>query len=148
MCCKCPPRTNGESSQNGVKNTVCAARLLTVINLLIPSIQGPIISTSVFGQRIIIINSSELAIDMLNKKSAIYSDRPVLQMGGELVGWKDTLILLRYGKRFRDSRRMSHKLFGSHSTMKQFLPMLEQETRKSLGRLMRKPEGFAEVARK
>ncbi len=29
---------------------------------------------------------------MLEKKSVIYSDRPVLQMGGELVGWKRTLV--------------------------------------------------------
>jgi hypothetical protein len=81
-----------------------------------------------------------MAGDMLDKKSSIYSDRPVLQMGGELVGWKNALVLTPYGERFRRYRRLIHRLMGNHSAMKQFLPAEELETRRFLRRILAKPE--------
>jgi hypothetical protein len=45
---------------------------------------GDISSVTVLGQPLIILNSSKIAVDMLEKKSAKYSDRPILPMGGEL----------------------------------------------------------------
>lgn len=46
--------------------------------------EGPISSVKVFGSTIIIINDKEIAVDLLDKRSAIYSCRPVLTFGGEL----------------------------------------------------------------
>lgn len=37
---------------------------------------GPISTVSVLGQRLIILNDANLAIDLLEKRSAIHSDRP------------------------------------------------------------------------
>lgn len=37
---------------------------------------------TVMGQTIIILNSLDVAIELLDKKSAIFSDRPVLVFGG------------------------------------------------------------------
>jgi hypothetical protein len=45
---------------------------------------GDVVSVTVLGRSLIILNSAEIAVDMLDKKSAKYSDRPVLPMGGEL----------------------------------------------------------------
>lgn len=39
---------------------------------------------TVLGQPILILNTQEAAIDLLDKKSAIYSDRPYLAMAGEM----------------------------------------------------------------
>ncbi len=61
-----------------------------------------------------------MAISMLDKKSSIYSDRPVIGMGGELVGWKNTMIFMSYGTRFRNGRRLAHQLFGNSVNIKQF----------------------------
>jgi hypothetical protein len=81
---------------------------------------------NLLGQRMLIINSSKVAGDLLgksmsyldavvvltgqspDKKSSIYSDRPVLMMGTELVGWRDALGMAPYGERFRDLRRLMH----------------------------------------
>lgn len=41
---------------------------------------GDIISFTVFGQVIVVLNSAEAATDLLVKKSSIYSDRPELPM--------------------------------------------------------------------
>lgn len=96
----------------------------------------------------IILNSARAAVDMLDKKSAIYSDRPTLQMGGELVGWKNTLVLLPYGDRFRRYRRIFYSLIGSQATMKQYHPPQELETRRFLRRVLSKPEELAAHVRK
>ncbi len=41
-------------------------------------------------------------------------------MGGELIGWKNSLGLMSYGPRFRNFRRLAHQLFGNNATMKPF----------------------------
>jgi hypothetical protein len=45
---------------------------------------GDISSVTVFGRPLIILNSVKIAMEMLEKKSSKYSDRPVMPMGGEL----------------------------------------------------------------
>lgn len=40
-----------------------------------------------------------------------------------MVGWKNTLVLLPYGERFRTYRRLAHQLFGSSASMKGFHPV-------------------------
>lgn len=85
---------------------------------------------------------------MLDKKSSIYSDRPVLQMGGELIGWKNTLVLLPYGERFRRFRRLFHQLIGSHSSMQRFLPIEEQEIHRFVRRVLAKPEDLSSHIRR
>lgn len=109
---------------------------------------GDICSVTVLGQPLIILNSAKMAIDMLDKKSAIYSDRPILQMAGELVGWKNTLVLLPYGDRFRRYRRLFHSLIGNQSMIKRFYPSEELEARKFLRRILAKPDDLAAHVRK
>jgi len=89
-----------------------------------------------------------MAIDMLDKKSAIYSDRPTLQMAGELVGWKDTMVLLPYGNRFRRYRCLFHKLIGTPASVQRFYPSEELEARQFLRRLLTTPEDLAAHIRK
>ncbi|KAF4601249.1 hypothetical protein EYR38_005901 [Pleurotus pulmonarius] len=100
---------------------------------------GDICSISILGQTIIILNSPEAATDMLDKKSSIYSDRPVLQMGGELVGWKNTMALLPYGERFRNYRRSFHRTIGTRSNVAKFHSPQELETRRFLSRVLVNP---------
>ncbi|TFK29251.1 cytochrome P450 [Coprinopsis marcescibilis] len=104
---------------------------------------GDICSVTVLGQPLVILNSVKTACDMLDKKSAIYSDRPVLQMGGELVGWKNTLVLIPYGDRFRRFRKLFHQLIGSPFAMKRFAPVEEFETRRFIRRLVAKPDDLS-----
>ncbi|EAU84306.1 cytochrome P450 [Coprinopsis cinerea okayama7 len=111
--------------------------------LLIYQYAGDICSITVLGQPLIILNSAKAAFEMLDKKSAIYSDRPVLQMGGELVGWKNTLVLLPYGDRFRRYRKFFHQSIGSFHAMKRFLPLEEREMRRFLQKLIAKPDDLA-----
>lgn len=105
-------------------------------------------SISVFGQEMIIVNSVEVATELLEQKGYICSDRPVLQMGGEMVGWKNTLVLIPYGERFRNYRRLFHQFIGSNASMSQFYPVEEVETHKFLKRLLSTPQDLAQHIRK
>lgn len=109
---------------------------------------GDIVSVDILGRRLVVLNSAQMAISILDKKSSIYSDRPIVGMGGELVGWKNSLPLMPYGARFRNHRRLAHQLFGTNVTMNRFLPILEVETHRSLKRILSRPEELSAHIRK
>lgn len=109
---------------------------------------GGLVSVKVLGQPIIIINSVQIAMEMLDKKSAIYSDRPVLMMGGEIVGWKWTLALTPYGDRFREYRKMLHGLMGTRTHVERFHGIMELETHRFLRRILENPEDLQDHIRK
>ncbi|KAF9525564.1 cytochrome P450 [Crepidotus variabilis] len=87
------------------------------------------------GQSLVILNSANI-MDEFDKRGANYSDRPVLQMGGELVGYNNTLALLRYGPRFRFYRKHFSRFVGPNKPIQSLHPLVEQETRKFLRRTL------------
>jgi hypothetical protein len=97
---------------------------------------GDIIHVNVLGKPLVVLNSAEAAKSMLEKKSAISSDRPILQMGGELVGWRGTLALTPYGDRFRKIRKYMYGVMGSKSLVAQYHDVIFSETHKSLRRVL------------
>jgi hypothetical protein len=109
---------------------------------------GDIVSIKVLSQRIIVVSSVDMAIAMMQKKSLIYSDRPVLQMCGETLGWKNHLVLVPYGNRFRNYRKHSAQFFGSRPPVNRFLPLQVTQTRRFLRRLLEAPTRFSEHNRK
>jgi hypothetical protein len=103
---------------------------------------GDIAHVSVLGQHIFVLNSAKTAVGMLDKKSSIYSDRPIVSMSGELMGYAQTLPYLRYGEHFRLFRKHSHRIMGSRSALVVYYPMEEMETRRFLKRALAKPENL------
>lgn len=96
----------------------------------------------------IILNSADAAIEMLDNRSVIYSDRPVMQFGGELVGWKKTLVLVPYGKRFRNYRKYFHQTIGSHAAVSKFSGVGETEAYRFLKLILADPDNHAAHVRK
>jgi len=103
---------------------------------------------NVLGQDTIILNSSKAAFDLLDKRSAIYSNRPVLTMGGEMVGWNQILSLAQYGPRFREARKFVNRFVGTRASMDNFAPLQERETAKFLVRVMADPGSLVQQVRK
>lgn len=85
----------------------------------------------------------DVALELLDKRSAIYSDRPILQMGGKLVGWKSTLGLLPYSNRLRKFRKLFHQLIGTRCNMRRFLPIEEAETHRFLQMVLKDPDNLS-----
>ncbi|KAK7445709.1 hypothetical protein VKT23_014705 [Stygiomarasmius scandens] len=101
---------------------------------------GDLLSMSVFGTTIVVINSYERAVEMLDKKSTVYSDRPYVPMAMELIEMRDSMGFLPYDKRFKSSRRLFHQELGSSSAVRGFFPQEEHLGRRFLKRVVNKPE--------
>ncbi|KAJ7069771.1 cytochrome P450 [Mycena amicta] len=71
---------------------------------------GPIMHVKAFSDHIVIINSAKIADDLLEKRSHVYSDRPVIPMLA-LMGWDFNLGFMRYGDKWRAYRRLMHQYF-------------------------------------
>ncbi|KAF9887204.1 hypothetical protein FE257_010458 [Aspergillus nanangensis] len=108
---------------------------------------GPISTVSVFGQRIIILNSAQYALDLLEKRSSVNSDRPDMTMT-KLSGWGDGLAMLEYSKRFHTYRKNMHREIGSKASVARFNQAQEVEVRRFLLRLLNNPNDLVGHARK
>lgn len=102
---------------------------------------------NLLGQPIVIVNSADV-MQQMEKQSAIYSDRPRLEMGGELVGYSKTIVIMPYGNKFREFRKHFARLMGTPSTLKQYLPMTEIEARKFIKRVLAHPQELEAQLRK
>ncbi|KAL1685715.1 cytochrome P450 [Schizophyllum commune] len=111
------------------------------------TIYGPISSVSVLGQRIVIVNSLQIAADLLDKRSAIYSDRPTLAFVSDCVGWCRAMVFRRYGPDFRTIRRLVHSVIGTPAAIRKFDRIEEEEVHGFLQRLLAKPADFADHIR-
>ncbi|KAI1788178.1 cytochrome P450 98A3 [Ganoderma leucocontextum] len=68
---------------------------------------GDVVYLSVLGQDTIVLGSLKAARDLLDKRSANYSDRPTSVMV-QLVGFDWLFALMNYGPRWRQHRRAVH----------------------------------------
>jgi len=60
--------------------------------------------------RMLYVNSLKVAIELFEKRSQVYSDRPVLAMV-DLMGWDFNVGLLPYGDKWRRRRRLFQQQF-------------------------------------
>jgi len=120
-------------------------RMLTHWTLYTP---GHVTHINVLGQDTIILNSSKAASDLLDKRSATYSNRPLLTMGGEIVGWNRSMGLSQYGPRFREYRKFANKFVGTRASMENLAPLQERETGKFLARVIADPGSLPQQTRK
>ncbi|KAK0211390.1 cytochrome P450 [Desarmillaria ectypa] len=71
---------------------------------------GDVLFLSSPGNKTIILNSLEAATELLEKRSANYSDRPGFNMMN-MTGWSFNFGFMRYSDRWRAHRRMFHQYF-------------------------------------
>ncbi|KAI0036969.1 cytochrome P450 [Vararia minispora EC-137] len=109
---------------------------------------GPLTYLNVLGQPIILLSDVKIAIDLLEKRSALYSDRPTLRMAGELAGWENTLVLQKYGPHMRAYRKHFFRIFGSRTQVDEFNPIFEHAGHKMLKELLIEPDKFASALRR
>ncbi|QRV82483.1 cytochrome P450 family protein [Ceratobasidium sp. AG-Ba] len=73
------------------------------------TLNSDIISFTVLGQVIVVLNSAETALDLLSKRGVVYSDKPELPMLNDerLCGWGKITTFVRYGERWKKQRIMT-----------------------------------------
>ena len=93
------------------------------------------------------MNDASIATELLERRATLYSERPILPMGGELSGWDHTLVLLHYDDQWRAYRRYFHSFVGSRAPLKRHGSLLEYEARLLVQRILRAPEALDENIR-
>ncbi|VDC05155.1 unnamed protein product [Peniophora sp. CBMAI 1063] len=109
---------------------------------------GSIIHLSALGLHIVVLNDQQVARDLLDKRSAIYSDRPTMAMAGELCGWDRPLVMHHYDDTFKEFRRYFFKLFGTRQSLEAFYPLFESEGHVLMRRILAAPGDFPTHLRK
>ncbi|KAH9925304.1 cytochrome P450 [Fomitopsis serialis] len=69
-------------------------------------IYGDVIHVSVLGRSFIVLSSREAISELLEKRGAIYSDRPIIPMAGELAGNSKYIGMLPYGPLHKEGRKL------------------------------------------
>ena len=92
------------------------------------SLLGPIIYFRLFYKKIIVLNSGKVALDILEGRSAIYSDRPMNWMAGEIAGRKRSVFFMSLmDPDFKISRRLLQTVLNTRAS-KSYRPIQIQET--------------------
>ncbi|KAI9068980.1 cytochrome P450 [Trametes sanguinea] len=99
---------------------------------------------TVLGTHLLVINSFEAARELLDKKGALYSDRPRLVMIKELMDWEWNLILMSYGKLFLAYRRTVQQEFQPANVAELHHPVMTREVIAFLARLLSTPDKLIE----
>ncbi|KDR76850.1 hypothetical protein GALMADRAFT_67401 [Galerina marginata CBS 339.88] len=102
---------------------------------------GDIVYLHVLGQSVLFLNSREAAVDLLDKRSAIYSDKPSLVMVGDLCGCKEMIPFLPYGESFRRRRKLMQKTLGPRS-IPAYHSILHSETHTFIDALVSSPSNY------
>jgi len=99
-----------------------------------PSIIGDIVYFNAAGRNVIVLNSSEVVHELLEKRSNIYSDRPILPLGGEIIGWGRGIVLAQHEAKHKTARKLIAQTMGK-SQAKRFWGLQEWQTARFLQRL-------------
>ncbi|KAG6895218.1 hypothetical protein C0992_002520 [Termitomyces sp. T32_za158] len=94
-----------------------------------------IIHLNIAGTSIIVLDNAQLATELLEKRSSIYSSRAQMTMIRELMGWGYNLAFMPYGESWRRSRRLLHQELHPAAVIR-FQPHVLKATRGLLRRLM------------
>ncbi|CAE7097490.1 unnamed protein product [Rhizoctonia solani] len=107
-------------------------------------LRSDIISITLPGKVIIVLNSHEAADELLSKRASVYSDRPYIPMiaSDSLTGWGNNTAILEYGERWRFQRRVTHEAFHKAASAARW-PLLERQVRLALQRIMADPNNFS-----
>ncbi|THU81706.1 cytochrome P450 [Dendrothele bispora CBS 962.96] len=108
---------------------------------------GDIVHVRIFGSNMLILNAFQPAHELLEKRSALYSDRPRFVLFNELMGWYNASTHVQYGPRFRKHRRFIHQTFNEQAA-RSLRPIQEREALTLIRGLMESPEQYSQHIRR
>ncbi|KAI0023477.1 cytochrome P450 oxidoreductase [Xylariomycetidae sp. FL0641] len=104
---------------------------------------GGIYTLKRFSNTTFIISDPHMVKELLDKKSSLYSHRPVSHVG-DLITQGDHLLLMQYGDDWRRIRKMIHQYFMEPMCEKQHIHLQEAEATQLMYDFMTAPEHHME----
>nr|BAL05146.1 cytochrome P450 [Phanerodontia chrysosporium] len=108
---------------------------------------GDIVALRVPGYNLLVLNSRQAIYDLLDSRSAVYSDRPQGTMSRLLIGLDGAVALSNNTARFRSCRKLLRKGLGA-SAVQSFIPFLNRQSALYLENLQSRPEAFVEITKR
>ncbi|KAH9916572.1 cytochrome P450 [Epithele typhae] len=105
---------------------------------------GDVVYFKLFQTPAIVLNSLAVARNLLDKRSANYSDRPRMVLMSEMIGYENCVPMMRYGERFRRQRKWIHDAMGVRSKLAGYQPIMRRGANVLLQDLLDSPEVFAD----
>ncbi|TDL29030.1 cytochrome P450 [Rickenella mellea] len=108
---------------------------------------GDMIYVEIIGQPMLFLNAYTDAVELLDKRSLWYSDRPTFPMSGELLDCEWLPVMIRYDERFKTHRQFMHR----HCQAKvchNYLPTQTKAARTFIRQLLDKPHDCERHARR
>ncbi|GAA5997441.1 cytochrome P450 [Rhodotorula paludigena] len=102
---------------------------------------GPIFTLKMGRNTMLVIGRAQPALDLLDKRSAIYSSRARLIMTSELVSRGLRMTFMPYGDLWRRERRLLHQL-TSPAAASSYEPIQEMESAQFVRDMLAKPGDF------
>ncbi|KZT69366.1 cytochrome P450 [Daedalea quercina L-15889] len=109
---------------------------------------GDVVYMSVLGREVVVLSSLAAAQDLLDKRSAIYSDRPRSILIHELMAFSPNMPLLPYGDEWRRQRRWIQAAFLDKAKLDSYRPIQQREVVSMLSKILQAPEAFASHIRR
>ncbi|KAG8989218.1 hypothetical protein FRB90_002349, partial [Tulasnella sp. 427] len=103
---------------------------------------GPLIYMNVAGKPYLIINSYEIARDLLEKRGQKYSDRPRFVMAGELVGLGIQTALAPFGPLWKKHRKFFAQALSPNVVSKNYSSIHERKSYQFVQYCLDRPEEY------
>jgi hypothetical protein len=100
----------------------------------------------ILGRHVIVINSAQMAIDMMETKGSIYSNRETTSMI-KLSGWSDVVSVAQPDAFHKRQRAYIHKLFGTPASLSRHYDIIEGESRRFLRQMLSSSDDLADCIR-
>ena len=107
---------------------------------------GPVSSLTVMGNTIVVIHDAQIAVELMETRSAINSDRPTMTFA-KMCGWDKTMGTQNYNSLLRAYRKDLHSVIGTKTSVDRYNNLQETGTRRFLLRVARAPERTTEHIR-
>ncbi|TFK38145.1 cytochrome P450 [Crucibulum laeve] len=104
-------------------------------------LDSDIIHLNLAGTPMIVLNSRKATHELLERRSAIYSDRPRFRMLNDLMGFGWEFSFIPYGKAWKDRRKLFTQELQPPKSML-YRPRTLQAARTLLERLLEKPDDY------
>ncbi|KIJ64542.1 hypothetical protein HYDPIDRAFT_132510 [Hydnomerulius pinastri MD-312] len=102
---------------------------------------GDVIYFHTFGRPVVVLNSADIAHELLDKRSALYSYRPQMAMANEVIGWKFSLTSMDYSEKSKRQRRYMQS-YLQKSRLAECYPMQLKEAHILLDELLNDPSDW------
>ena len=100
---------------------------------------GDIFYFKAAGRKSVVLNTPKAVLDLLDKRSAIYSERPIFHFAGTILGFDRGTALVQHNEIHKRSRRYLTQTMGP-GAVKRYWGLQQYETARFLQRSINEPD--------